>query len=321
MKYANMNVAELKDLCKERNIVLKGARSKTALISKLEAADNLAKLEGANSATKSEQSYAVNAMKTALVVAHQNNNSHAITKQEAMCGGATEERFDQWVLWVDDLRNRCAEYVKVKHQFDATPQEIARRYGAIFPAWRSILKVGEESVLAPKMFVREDDVVSLVGFCEVFVGTAVGTQMSVQSKLTFRKLVESLLGCRMAANAILTDDERDDIKSYESAKRTVKKCIERLNGKEDKEGRLVPGLIGNIVMMESTISELETMFAGKLTTEELEKVLKSPKEKLDQLKKDKDSAESTKKDAEETIERLKDRIEALYATINTGLDI
>lgn len=264
-----------------------------------------------------QSAYAVNAMRGAIIAAHQTNNKKAIDRVTALAGGATDERFDQWVLWVDSLRDVVCEYVKLKHLKASTPQQLASARGAIFPRWRSILRVGEESKFHRNMFVREEDIDSLVGFCERFIATDRGTQMTCTTKMIFRKYVESLLGCRIAGNALLSDADRDDILTYSSATKTVESISKRLDGYYTDKGEHVKGIKEKIADAEKDVNEKEAVLkeAG-VDSDKIANILAGYSLALKQLEKDKQSAEKALKEANETVNRLKDRVGRINDTLN-----
>ena len=264
-----------------------------------------------------QSAYAVNAMRGAIIAAHQTNNKKAIDRVTAIAGGATDERYDQWVLWVDSLRDTVCEYVKLKHLQKTTQQQLDSARGAIFPRWRNILRVGEESRFHRNMFVRKEDIDSLVGFCERFIATDRGTQMTCTTKMIFRKYVESLLGCRIAGNALLSDADRDDILTYGSATKTVESTLKRLEGYYTDDGNHVEGIKQKISTLEKILAKnKETLERAKHTPEEIAELTAGDSLTLKQLQKDKQSAEKTLKEAKETVNRLKDRVDRINDTLN-----
>ena len=269
--------------------------------------------------------FAINAMRDAIIDAHNypKCNKHAITEKEALENGATSERFNQWVHWVENLREVIVEYCEVKQSKSATTEELAVAKGRIYPAWRTILKVGEEDVFHKNMFVRPEDVDSLVGYCETFMATVKGTQFANTTKVVFRKYVESLLGCRIAGNAVLKDADRDTLAEFYAAERTIDKATKALNGTEKtSKGTTthVKGIIENIADLTTRISDGEKMLKGfGLSEEEIAQnsLLGTLRASLRTLEEEKKSAEKSKADAEETKENLTERVEQIENMLNS----
>lgn len=178
-----------------------------------------------------------NGMREALVLAHNSNNSKAIDNKMCEQAGVDKSVFDQWCIEVagnqpdgmvlmesgekyPSLYRVVKDYVDVKLSKDArikTDEKMAETYNAIFPVWRELLQSGEKGLYTCEIKVEKDDVESLIGYMEIFVPTARGTQRSVESKAIFRKWVEALLGWKMAKNEALTEDEALIVTGYEKA--------------------------------------------------------------------------------------------------------
>ncbi len=310
--YAEMELKELVNLAKERKIKGASKMTKAVLIAALNNSETTE-----NRAENSQ--YAVNAMRTAIISAHKLCNKSAITKDDAIKGGTTEERFEQWIQWVKDLRDVAAAYVVLKHSNTATKQEKDIARGKIFPAWRSILAVGEENVFHKNMFVTEHDVDSIVGYAETFVATVKGSAQSVQSPILFRKKIETLLGCRIAGNAVLNDEQRDTLAEFYGAQRTLKNATNRLNGTEDKDGKHIPGILDTIKALTKELDDMKTLLTGfGISEEEIAKnaTIANMRTRLDELKEEQKTVESSKKKAEETIARLGAKAKEIEDSLN-----
>lgn len=311
--YAEMELKELVNLAKEAGIKGTSKMNKAVLIAALNNADK------ATEERSKKPAYPVNAMRTAIISAHKLNNKSAISKDDAIKGGTTEERFEQWVQWVADLREIASAYVVLKHSRLATKKEKDTARGKIFPAWRSILAVGEEDVFHKNMFVTEHDVDSIVGYAETFVATSKGTAHSVQSPILFRKKIETLLGCRIAGNAILDDDQRDTLAEFYGAQKTLKNAENRLNGTEDKNGKHIPGVLDIIDTLGKEIKNMKALLTGLgVSEDDISKnaTIMGMEERLEELKKEQKTLETSKKNATDTITKLEPKAKAIEDTLN-----
>ena len=270
--------------------------------------------------------YAINAMRDAIIFAHNypQCNKKAITEAMALENGATTERFNQWVYWVENLRETVVAYCELKQVKGADPKELAAARGRIFAAWRTILKVGEENVFHPNMFLIPEDIESLVGYNETFMATYKGTQFANTSKVIFRKYVESLLGCRIAGNAVLKDADRDTLAEYYGAERAIDKANKALNGtdKNTKDGVVthVKGIIENIADLTTRISDGEAMLKGFGVSDEdiaQNSMLGALRANLRELEASKVSAEKSRKEAEETKAKHAERVTEIESMLNS----
>lgn len=312
--YANMKKAELINLCESRNLSKKGTVAE--LVARLVEADKQAENAkadmGKGVGSDRKESFAVNAMRPAIVKANETGNRHAITKQDASDAGVDEERLDQWILWVEELREVTAEYVTAKRNRSSNETERNSLRGRIYPKWRTILKVGEESLFSPKMYLREDDVETLIGFCEDYLATAIGTEQVNATKTKFRKMVETLLGCRIKGCETLPAKDRDLIVTYESAQRSVKKAETALHG----DGKNIKGIIADIATAEAAYETLKTALYDLGATEEKVKAMTEGYLKnIKDLKAAKTRSEKAKKEAESVILANKTEYEAVIARI------
>jgi len=318
MTYNNMKKAELVNLCKERNLPSNGKVA--TLIERLETADRKA-AEAANAGigvgANSKKSYAVNAMRPAIVAANEANNRRAITKDDAAEAGVDEERWQEWKKWCADLHEIVSTYVEAKRSRSASSAstEMRQTYRQkIYPAWRTMLKVGEENIFSPKMYLREDDVESLIGFCEDFVGTAMGTEQANATEGKFRKLVETLIGCRIKGCETLPAKDRDLIILYESALRSKEKAEKALNG----DGKNIVGIIRELQAAEVQTEKFVTSLRELgLTEERIAEVTAPFYVKVKDLKEAKKRSEKALKKAEETIAAKKNAAQEIYDRIKS----
>ena len=319
--YAEMNKEELVKIAKEAGIKGISGASKAVLIAKLNNADleNVGTEMDKTEEVAQEPTYAVNAMRPAIIAAHKACNKKAISVEMALAGGATEERFNQWVQWVQNLRDVTVDYIVLKHRKSATDKELSVARGRIFPAWRTILKVGEESTFHKNMFIRPEDIDSIVGYAETFIATSKGTAQAVTGKIVFRKQIEALLGCRMAGNEVMKDDDRDTLQEYYGAQRTLDNAIKKLNGTTNDKGEHTPGILEQIKATEQSLKDGETMLKvfGVADAEiEGHALLAGYRAKLKDLQNQQKQAEKSKADAEETMKKLVDRVEQIEDLLN-----
>lgn len=275
-------------------------------------------------APKSE--FAINAMRDAIIDAHNypKCNKKAITESDAIENGATSERFNQWVYWVESLRETVVTYCELKQIKGTDPKELASAKGRIFAAWRTILKVGEENVFHKNMFVIPEDIESLVGYNETFMATYKGTQFANTTKITFRKYVESLLGCRIAGNAVLKDADRDVLAAYYGAERTIEKANKALNGsdKTSKDGVTThtKGIIENIADLTVRIDDGVKMLKGFGMEDDAiaeNPLIATLRASLRELEAEKVSAEKSRKDAEDVKSANETRVTEIEAMLNS----
>ena len=182
---------------------------------------------------------ASNTMRPVLVLAHNENNTKAISKKNCEDLGVGESHLDQWIKEVEELRVVVAEYVRAKHDHNVSQEQATLKRNAIFPKWSAVLEAGECSPFVKELRVTPLDVDSLVGYSEFFVPTAVGTQIGATTEKVFRKYVESLVGCKMAKNAVLSDSDRDKLREYQKASSRIKKNNELVADITSKNASLI----------------------------------------------------------------------------------
>ena len=208
--YTTMKKEELVNLCKERKLATDGAVP--VLIARLKASDeNVSENASPVGVTSTKPSeYAINAMRPALIGAHKLNNKKAITQQDAIMAGVSEDKFREWCDKCESCRQLVEEYCKLKQVQSVEQEKLTLAYGRLFPAWRELVACGAEKDFHKNWFIRKEDVDSLVGYNETFIATDMGTQFGNATPVIFRKKVESLIGCRIAANEVMNNKDRDD---------------------------------------------------------------------------------------------------------------
>lgn len=273
---------------------------------------NAAKTTVKDTIVTNTENYAVNAMRTAIIEQSRQGINHAITKEEALKSGATEERWTQWGIWVDDLRAACVHYAELQADRN-TPENsklMKSAEGKVWAQWRSILKVGEENLFHKNMFLRRSDVEKLTTFAGnityVFV-PGKGKIPAVTGKTNFRKLVETFLACRIAGNSILSDAQRDVIKGYVGAQNTIKKMGELLDGTADNQG-----LTAKLAAKQSEYDAImDALKQAKVAPQQIETISAPAKLAVDLAKADVAAAEKAIKDAEKRQAELKEEYQKI----------
>lgn len=180
-----------------------------------------------------------NAMRPALVVAHNQGNKKAITKDLIDGAGIDNRYFVQWQADVKALQKTVEDYVDKRKNgrfnADITEGDIYAARERIFPKWKEVLSCAEKDKDARALHVNEADVEDLIGFAWKFMDTGVGTAECHVDEKAFRRQVESLVGCMIAEKEILTDSERDILDRYNKATKRIQTCIDTLSELETKK--------------------------------------------------------------------------------------
>ena len=173
------------------------------------------------------QVYNINAIRQALIQAHNSGNKRNLTRDFLEGAGIQGEYFTYWQNTVEVLRTKVVAYVDLawNQKFDSkiTKEQLAEAREAIYPAYKDILSQGEPDKETKKLHVDETDVERLIKFAWNFTAMGGATSMIHVDKKHFRLEVEKLLGCIIAKGEILTDSERDKLTKYNKAVRTVEK--------------------------------------------------------------------------------------------------
>ncbi len=228
-----------------------------------------------------------NAMRPAIIVAHNTGNRKAINKDMVDGAGIDSNFFVLWQADVKKLQDTVWDYVSKKKnsRFDSSIDEgtIYAARERIYPKWKAILSVGEAGVDTTELHVNEADVEDLIGFAWDFMATTKGTAEVKTTDQIFRKKVESLLGCAIAMNAVLEDNEREALQKYYGAQKRVQNCIDRISELEMSKK--------NYELMLPDIPETETNFRTYID--------RKIKEIDEQIKIEKTSKETAEKDQAE----------------------
>ena len=236
---------------------------------------------------------ASNSMRPALVLAHNANNQKVITKKDCEDCGIAESHLQQWIKEVEELRVVVAEYVRAKHDHNVSQEQATLKRNAIFPKWSAILEAGECSPFVKELRVTPLDVDSLVGYSEFFVPTAVGTQIGATTEKVFRKYVESLVGCKMAKNAVLTDEDRDKLKEYRKTERRIATNNELIKETTAKNAGLI---------------EIKSKASSDDFKAYMSELIKANQEIINKAKKDIEELEKTYKTLAPEIEKINNKL-------------
>ena len=195
---------------------------------------------GNNNGTQ-DSPFRVNAIRDALVAAHNNNNSKAIDAKMIKEIGISEDTLKAWETrcesfrvftvkpFVDTFFNEVYEQEKF--------EERKKLEDAIFPEWKELLRSGEEDLIHKTLRPDPYDLYLIFKFGTVKLSTSRGSQFSIAEKKSFRKGMETIIGLKMAQNAVLSDDDRDIIMDYEFHLNRIKSMTEKLDGDgKDKKG-------------------------------------------------------------------------------------
>lgn len=265
--------------------------------------------------------YAINAMRTAIINQSLNGANRAITKDDAEKSGTTEERWTQWKLWVADLRLAACEYgdLQADRNYSDGCAALRMAENAVWKRWRSILKVGEENLFHPNMFIRRTDVEKITTFasnvCYVYV-PGKGKVAARTGENNFRKLVEQFLAVRIAGNSILSDADRDVIKGYNSAVAAEKKFSDILNGYAEGD-KMIMGLYEMRDAAQHKLADITAALENAGVAEEVIKNVTAPQtDAVNKALADIKAAEKSKAAAEKTQGELKEKYDAISALLN-----
>lgn len=227
-------------------------------------------------------------MRIALVKAHNDGNKKAIDKQRVADLDVDPTSYNMWVSQCKLLRDTTFDYVAKKKnaRFDSeiTEDQVKEAREKIYPMWKSLLSFGESTKYDKELRVSESDVEDLVGFVWDFYNTGVGTAEACVKESVFRKKVESLLGCIIAKNAVLTDEERDALAKYQ-------KAIHR----QEQAQATIDELQESIDNYEFTLKGIPNRADQKPFRDYMEKLIASVKTDMEKAEEKKKNAEADEK--------------------------
>lgn len=259
----------------------------------------------------------LNSIKVALEYAHDDlHNKKALGKDDFDSQGLSEQAFDQWCDYVNGLRDLAIDYIKLTEDINAEPKQIAKAKSAVFNEWRAVLKKGTEEEFNPGFFIRKEDAEKIGHWaCFTTIDTAHGRVAAAQGKAEFRKRIETLIGIRMAGNAMLDDETRDVIVNYESAVKTEKRLMDVLNG-YDKAKDHFDGLTEQLSAKQAILAKMEQQAVKyKMTEEDAADFLKGIKGQIDDLEKAIADTNKSIEEAQKTQKKLKEQYTDLIAKL------
>lgn len=193
-------------------------------------------------------------MKQALTRAHETNNAKAISKDFAAGCGVADNVFTSWCTWIESLHIAVTPWVEKFNNKDITDAELNEIYNKVFPILRQLAKVDDTP-----LFIRESDAVRICGFAAKHGKTANGSIDVLVGKVAFRREIETMLGIRLAQNAVMTEDDYGIILKYDSAVKNQEKAENKLNGYIDKKGVKVVGLKEQLKEAKNTLEEMKKL--------------------------------------------------------------
>lgn len=179
-----------------------------------------------------KKTYNYNAMRPAIIAAHNAGNRKAINKDTVDAFGIQDLQFEEWKKDVKALYNAALEYHKLfrKPTLTWTAEDSAMlaeiEQKKILPAWANLLHAGEKSKESRELRVlpNHDPMWVMRYISKIITVADIGSVDSDAGFDVFRKGVETEIGLRIAQNGILSDEERDVVERYQSAARRVSAC-------------------------------------------------------------------------------------------------
>ena len=202
--------------------------------------------------------FRINAMRAALVEAHNANNTKAIDLELCKELGIAEESLTTWEGKCESFRTTVRAFVDTFFNEDVSDEDRKKLEDAIFPEWKRMLQTGEEDLKKRILRVDPYDVYLIFKFGTTKVATNHGTQFSIAHKKTFRKGMETIIGLKMAMNAVLSDEERDLIRDYENSVALRDKKIVFLEG-NDKQKGAKDQLTASQAQLDTLLADISTL--------------------------------------------------------------
>lgn len=258
--------------------------------------------------------YAINAMRRPILVRAIEGSRRAVREADAEESGCSKEAFKAWKNDVQDLYDSAVDF----YESLGTDEE-SEAEAECLKVWQRILRAGEEKPLQPRMYIRPTDAHNLrVWACESEtkqvrgIGT-VGVYTGVDR---FRGIIETRIALRIAGNAILDDEDREIISTYEKACKSVDSATKLLHGYT--EGKTVVASIdAQIADAKKTLDAVETALkqAGQ-SADVIAELTGRQRAVVSDLKTAKTNAEKKLK----KWSKVKDEFEPKYEAIRQGLD-
>lgn len=211
-------------------------------------------------------------IKDAIIQAHNLNNRAAISKEDCIDLGCSEQAFDQWEAYVDGLRVLVNEYIDESLRKDSTDQKVAKAADKVYASWKDVLNQSLGADYDKAWFVRKTDTAWLLRCGAKDVNTVFGSQYGHHEKKAFRRNVERLIGCRLASNEVLSDSDAAIIKEYDGAVSREAALKKRLEGYK-KGDEVVMGLKQKVDTLKAEQERRRAEYAKFVAPEFLEKAL------------------------------------------------
>lgn len=210
-------------------------------------------------------------MKQALINAHNTNNNKAISKDFAAGSGCSERAYTSWVTWCNSLYVKLAPWAEKYNDSQIPDEELNKILNEAMPILKQMTKADD------KCFVRPTDATFLIGKIHEYGKSNNGTLDVVRGTVAFRRQIECLLGCRIAGNAAVSEDDYNIVVKYEKAVLNKDKANDRLDGYVNSKGEKIVGLKDKLEEAKKILTDMK--IACKVT-EEVEKKLKNDKKEL-----------------------------------------
>ena len=257
-------------------------------------------------------------IKDALYAMHADNNRHAIGVKDIEGLNVTKQSLDQWIAYVEELRKAVNAYIDVSLDFEKKQAQITKAQNTVFAKWSDVVKNGTDDEFNKRMFVRASDVAHLVFCGEKKVKTSAGSQVGHKTSTEFRTYVEWFIGCRLAQNAVMTDEDLECVETYERALSTIDTADKQLAGYVDKNHETVLGLIAQEKNAKHALADHEKLFKElKIEGDRLEELLTPYRNALKKVQDDKKDAEDRKAEAEKKRDDNQKRYHEIIEALNT----
>lgn len=264
--------------------------------------------------------YMLTTMKAAIIKAHDelmNKGAIGAGKKDADVYGLTEQQIQQWIDYCEELRLVTNDYIDAAADKATTKDQLTKAQSKVISKWKDVLKNGTEDEFSANFFMRPADIVFIGGLCGAkFTSTAVGKQISHQTKSEFRRNIETLIGCRLTGNGILSDEDRDLIEAYEGALKTIKSKNEALDGVEKGQEK-TEGLRDALTKAKAAVRKQQAWADRfKLEGDDLEDFMRGVNKLVKDLEAEIKDAESKIKAAEKVRDEKQDDYNLLITKLN-----
>ena len=258
--------------------------------------------------------YAINAMRPAILQRAADGGRRAVRKSDAEEAGVRPQEFDEWKNTVENLYIASCDY----YESLGTPEE-AQAEAEVMRRWKLCVQAGEEDVLTPNMYIRPTDVHNCrVWATEIDTKTVrgIGTVGVYTGLEKFRAIIETRIALRIVGNAILKDDDRDVLDTYDKATKAVDAATKIINGYTDGKN-VVASIDAQILDAENVRDQVvAALKAAGVSTDDVEKLSGRQDALVKSLKDQKDKAgKKLKKWA-----KIKSDLQAKYDVIVEKLD-